>query len=71
MRRIQLYVDDALSAEAARRGTSRSALVRDAVQTCFGGLLDAPADPMNDLIGSLDIAPDRDLDAVIFGSRDI
>ncbi len=74
MRRIQLYVDDAvddaLSAEAARRGTSRSALVRDAVQTCFGGLFDAPTDPMNDLIGSLDIAPDRDLDAVIYRTCD-
>ena len=74
MRRIQLYVDDdvdaALSTEAARRGTTRSALVREAVRVCLADRLDPSADPLDDLIGSLDVAPDRDLDAVIYGTGD-
>ena len=71
MRRIQLYldddVDDALTAQAAKRGTSRSALVRDAVRTSLGSDLHAAADPVDDLIGWLDVEPDDDIDAVIYG----
>ena len=71
MRRIQLYIDegtdDALTAEAARLGTSRSALVRESVRaslTCFG----ESADAVDDLIGCLDIDPDdNDVDAVVYG----
>ena len=71
MRRIDVYVDDdlydALSAEAARRGTSRSALVRDAVRA----MLDEPCadafDPIEELIGAVDIEPVDDIDAVIYG----
>ena len=71
MRRIQLYVDDevdeALSAEAARLGTSRSALVRDAVRASLGSRLEVVADSVDELVGSLDVEPDEDLDAVIYG----
>ena len=71
MRRIQLYMDDevdeALSAEAARLGTSRSALVRDAVRTALSSRIEATTDPVDELIGSLDVEPDEDLDAVVYG----
>lgn len=72
MRRIQLYIendmDDALSAAAARRGLSCSALVRDAVRSALAGELDARADLFDALVGSVDVEPDGDLDAVIYGT---
>ncbi len=59
--------DDALTAEAARLGTSRSALAREAVRaslTCFG----ESADAVDELIGCLDIDPgDDDIDTVVYG----
>ena len=71
MRRIQLYldddVDDALTAQAAKRGTSRSALVRDAVRASLGAGLHAAPDPVDDLVGWLGVEPDDDIDAVIYG----
>ena len=71
MRRIQLYVDedvdDALTAKAAILGTSRSALVRDAVRASLGAHLDTVADAVDSLVGDLDIDPDDDIDAVIYG----
>lgn len=72
MRRIQLYIDDdideALSAAAARRGVSRSAYVRDAVRSCLAGGPEAISDPLDALVGSVDVEPDDDLDAVIYGT---
>lgn len=74
MRRIQLYIDDdldeALSAEAARSGVSRSALVRDAVRASLGAYIDTPADTVDDLIGTIDVDPDDDIDSVVYGLRD-
>lgn len=71
MRRIQLYidndVDDALTARAAKLGTTRSALVRDAVRASLGADPDAAADPVDDLVGWLDVEPEYDIDAVIYG----
>lgn len=71
MRRIQLYldddVDDVLTAQAAKLGTTRSALVRDAVRASLGADLHAAADPVDELVGWLDIEPDDDIDAVIYG----
>lgn len=71
MRRIQLYLDneldDALTAQAAKLGTTRSALVRDAVRVSLGADLYGVADPVDDLIGWLDVEPDDDFDAVIYG----
>jgi len=71
MRRIQLYIepdiDDALSAAAARRGVSRSAVVREAVRHSLRGDCDVlAADPLDALVGSVDVAPDDNLDAVIY-----
>lgn len=74
MRRIQLYVDDevdaALSAEAARLRTSRSALVREAVRDLLAARFETLADPVDGLVGSLDIDPDADIDAVIYGLQE-
>lgn len=71
VRRIQLYMDDELddarSAEVARLGVSRSALVRDAVRVSLSAYFDTPADAVDDLIGWLDVDPDKDIDSVVYG----
>lgn len=71
MRRIQLYIDDdlddALSAQAARAGVSRSALVRDAVRVSLSAYFDTPTDSVDDLVGWLDVDPDDDIDSVVYG----
>ncbi len=74
MRRIQLYidedVDEALTAEAARLGTSRSALVREAVRGALGTHFAETADPVEDLIGSIaHVDPIDDIDAIVYGLR--
>ena len=70
MRRIQIYleeeVDDALAAEAVRRGTSKAALIRTAVAYRFGPLPGLDADPISKLVGSVDIEP-ADIDEVVYG----
>ena len=72
MRRIQLYleddIDEALSVAAARRGMSRSALMRDAVRVALAAETETFADPFDRLVGSVDVEPDDDLDAVIYGT---
>ena len=70
MRRTQFYVDDAiydaLTAEAARLGTSRSAIVREAIRASLTRhSVDRP-DPLDALLGSVDIDPIDDIDAVIY-----
>ena len=70
MRRIQLYLDEeldhAVSAEAARMGQTRSELVRTAVRNWLGDAVGSQPDPIEELIGSVDIDPVDDLDAVIY-----
>ena len=72
VRRIQLYleddIDEALSVAAARRGISRSALMRGAVRVALAAETGALADPLDTLVGSVDVEPDDDLDAVIYGT---
>ena len=70
MRRTQFYVDhaiyDALTAEADRLGTSRSAIVRDAIRAFLPRhAVDGP-DPFDALVGTVDIDPIDDIDAVIY-----
>ena len=73
MRRAQFYVDDdlyeALSAEAARGGTSRSAIARDAVRAFLPQYFDREPDPLHELVGSVDIDPVDDIDEVIYGYK--
>ena len=70
MRRIQLYMDDdldhALTSEAARSGRTRSELVRIAVRQSLEHALTESADPVDALIGSVDIDPIDDIDAAIY-----
>ena len=58
-------MDEALSAVAARRGVSRSAIVREAVTEALANELDAPADPIDAWVGSVKVEPDDDLDGDI------
>ena len=71
MRRIQLYmepdIDDALTAAAAKRGMSRSALMRDAVSALLDADKPVEPDPIDALVGWLDVEPTDDIDAVIYG----
>ena len=70
VRRIQLYMDDdldhALNAEAARSGRTRSELVRMAVRQSLEHALTVDPDPVDALIGSVDIDPIDDIDAAIY-----
>ncbi len=72
MRRLQIYMDesldDRLDAEAARRGLSKAALIRDAVARDLG-LAPATEDPWEALIGSLDDDPVDDIDELIYGGH--
>ncbi|WP_419944214.1 CopG family transcriptional regulator [Candidatus Poriferisodalis sp.] len=60
-------IDDALTAAAAKQGVSRSALMRDAVRTLLEAQRPVGDDPVDALIGWLDVEPDDDIDAVIYG----
>lgn len=69
MKRLQIYIeedaDDALAAEAARRGTSKAAVVREAV----GAYLEAsedPWEPLRDLVGVVDSDPSETVDEVVY-----
>ena len=71
MRRIQLYLDedldDGLNVEAARRGRSRSEIVREAVRQWLGSREEAvKRDTVDELVGSVDIEPVDELDAVVY-----
>lgn len=57
-------MDDALAAEASRRGVSKAALVRGLVDQSF----EQPGrDPIDDVIGVADGAPVNDIDAAVYG----
>lgn len=68
MKRMQIHIeerlDDLLAAEAARRGTSKAALIRQAVAREFGDAADR--DALDDLVGDIDAEPADDIDAVIY-----
>ncbi len=70
MRRIQLYLDsetdEALSVAAARQGVSRSALVRESVRASLACCEEAVSDPLDALVGSIDVGSDDDIDSVIY-----
>ena len=60
-------IDDELTAAAASRGVSRSALMRDAVRALLEAERPTGGDPVDALVGWLDVEPDDDVDAVIYG----
>ena len=70
MKRLQISIeeelDDALAVEAARRRTSKAALIREFVAERLGRGRPAAADPMTDLIGDIDDEA-GDIDSVVYG----
>jgi metal-responsive CopG/Arc/MetJ family transcriptional regulator len=68
MRRLQISIDedldDALAVEAARRKTSKAALIREFVREKLGGRR-AKSDPMARLIGDIDDEA-GDIDRVVY-----
>jgi hypothetical protein len=69
MRRIQIYIeeqlDEQLGSEAARAGVSKAALIREAVALRYGDS-SRLADPLDGLVGSLDVDPGK-VDDVVYG----
>lgn len=69
MRRIQIYIeeelDERLGSEAARSGVSKAALIRETVALRYG-ISALPADPLDQLVASLDVEP-GDVDEVVYG----
>lgn len=69
MRRIQIYIDERLDeqlgSEAARAGVSKAALIREAVALRYADSARL-ADPLDGLVGSLDVEPGK-VDDVVYG----
>jgi Ribbon-helix-helix protein, copG family len=70
MKRLQISIeeelDDALAVEAARRRTSKAALIREFVAERLARGKPVSADPMADLIGDIDDEA-GDIDSVVYG----
>lgn len=67
MKRLQIYIeeelDERLAVEASREGTSKAALIRRFVAE---RLRPVKADPLEEIVGWLDIEP-VDVDDVVYG----
>ncbi len=67
MKRLQIYIDEEtdeeLSRRALQRGTSKAALIREAVRREYHGA--RSKDPFEEWAGGIDEAP-GDIDAVIY-----
>lgn len=57
-------MDDDLASEAARRGISKAALVRDLVRQ---GFRQSSRDPVDEVIATGDGEPTEDIDAALYG----
>lgn len=70
MRRIQIYIeeelDERLGAAAARGGVSKAALIRDAIARVYTTGAAPSADPLDRLVGALDIEPSS-IDGTVYG----
>jgi hypothetical protein len=62
---IEEELDEALAVEAARRRTSKAALIREYVRDRLGGA-EVDRDPIRRLIGDIDAVP-GDIDEVVYG----
>ena len=64
---IDVELDDALAVEAARRGVSKAALIREFVRERLVDGRTRTRDPLDDLLGSSDAEP-GDIDEVVYGA---
>jgi len=64
---IDVELDDALAAEAARRGVSKAALIREYVRERLVDGRERARDPLDDLLGAIDAEP-GDIDEVVYGA---
>jgi hypothetical protein len=73
MRRIQIHIDEALDdaaeAEAARRGMSKAALIRETLAERLTDKVSEELDPWSAMCGWLDDEPVDDIDEVLYGPR--
>jgi len=73
MRRIQIHIEDELDlaaeAEAARRGISKAALIRESLAERLSIHDAASRDPWEAMVGWLDDEPIEDIDEVVYGRR--
>lgn len=71
MKRLQIMIDEdldeALEREAARKRTSKAALIRLYVRERVKPLPPLEQDPLWELVGSIEFEPVEDIDAVIYG----
>jgi hypothetical protein len=71
VKRLQISIeedlDDALAVEAARRNTSKAALIREFVRERLVRAKPVAADPMAALIGDIDDEA-GDIDAAVYGA---
>ena len=64
---IDVELDDALAAEAAKRGVSKAALIREYVRDRLGDRDGRTRDPLDDLMGAIDAEPGN-IDEVVYGA---
>ena len=71
MKRIQIHIDDELDEaaerEAARRGISKAALIRESLADRLTLADTAKTDPWEAMCGWLDDGPVTDIDDVLYG----
>jgi hypothetical protein len=73
VKRIQIHIEDELDlaaeAEAARRGISKAALIRESLAERLSIKDPARRDPWAAMIGWLDDEPVEEIDEVVYGPR--
>lgn len=73
MRRIQIHIDedldDAAEREAARRGMSKAALIRESLAERLSVTQTPKEDPWEAMCGWLDDGAVKDIDAVLYGAQ--
>jgi hypothetical protein len=64
---IDVELDDALAVEAAKKGVSKAALIREYVRERLLDGATRARDPLDDLLGASDAEP-ADIDEVVYGA---
>jgi hypothetical protein len=64
---LEVELDDALAVEAAKRGVSKAALIREYVRERLVDGRTRARDPLDELLGASDAEP-GDIDEVVYGA---